>query len=220
MQGAAAADRRPVIRRRLGAAGIVLLCLAVCVPLIGHLNRVDDGYEALRQTGAPAAGRVLDRHAFSKITWWSIEYEHDGAVYRGSVECAASCFEEGAALTVYVDRADPTRFLTDSGKNSVSSANYLFGVVVFGVMVGLLAAAYLVRSLIVDRADSDQPPTRFFQGRDIAWQTYVPRLLGATALLVGAVFVQSWWLAGAGLAVILASGIVERRRRARARDGQ
>ena len=60
-------------RRRFIAGGIVLLGLAFCIPLIGHLNRVDDGYEALRQTGAPAAGRVLDRQgrivAANQLNW-------------------------------------------------------------------------------------------------------------------------------------------------------
>jgi hypothetical protein len=202
----------------LTALGIVVLTVVVGGFLISYLNRVDNGYEALRDTGVPTAAHVADLHSLGKLLWWSIEYTHEGADYRGSVRCNEYCFERGERITVYVDRDDPSRFLAESGQNSVSTADYVFGLVIVLAFVVFFAAAYLIRSLIVDRA-GDQPTTRFFQGRDIDWPTYVPRVLGATALLVGAVFVRSWWLAGAGLAVILASGILERRRRARAHNG-
>ena len=152
-----------MVRRLWIAVGVLIVSVTVGVVLIGQIRGIEAGFEQLRQTGDRTEAKVVDRHAFGKLHWWTVEYEYASAVHRGDVHCAESCFEEGHWIAVYVDPGDPTRFLTERGKGSESWADIAIGIVTALAIAALFAIIYIVRWFIARRSGGEPP--RFLRAR-------------------------------------------------------
>jgi hypothetical protein len=101
-----------VDRARKIALVSLLLSVTIGVVLVRYLNAVDAGFQELRRTGTSISATVGD-HKTYRLTWsfWEVDYTYAGVSYQGLVQCDEDRLTKGEQVTIFVDPADPTRFI-------------------------------------------------------------------------------------------------------------
>lgn len=90
----------------------------VWLPLHTQLA-LDDWKVRLRAEGEPVQAVVYDRvtkgHRNRKRTTMYLRYEFDGGTHRQEVGCWEACLPVGSTVPIWVNRRDPSDFVTDVG---------------------------------------------------------------------------------------------------------
>jgi hypothetical protein len=153
---ARAASRLTASSRRSIALAVVVVSAAVGGLAIHQMNRIDASFQELRLTGVATPAQVVDVRTTLGFVRWSVEYTYAGTAYREGVSCNKYCFERGEQITIHIDPRSPDRFITDSGRKSMSSAQLLVAVLTIAGMAAVLAAGYLIREWIIHRPEPDR----------------------------------------------------------------